>query len=106
MNVGIIIACIVPSLLLIVCLGFTLDAAAKTWGRPKTKIRRPVVSLDAVCVTAECTRISQCIQSACTDAKSVSNSDCSQKSDCDVGAEKTEVCPFCRTRFVSPQVVA
>ena len=106
MNVGIIIACIGPSLLLIVCLGFTRDAAAKTWGRPKTKIRRPVVSLDAVCVTAECTTISQCIQSACTDAKSVSNSDCSQKSDCDVGAEKLGLCPFCQTQFVSPQVNA
>ena len=62
-SVGSIITCIVPSLLLIICLAFTLEAAAKTRGGPKTRIRKLDVSLDAVCATAE--TISHCLNHGC-----------------------------------------
>ena len=86
MDIGLIIACIIPSLLLIACSGLTLYAAGRTWGTVELKITRPVVpmSLDAVCVTTECTTMSKCFQCAC------------------MGAEPNQIV----TQFVSPQVVA
>ena len=106
MDIGLIIACIIPSLLLIACSGLTLYAAGRTWGTVELKITRPVVpmSLDAVCVTAECTAMSKCFQCACMGAEPNTRSLNEQKDDhnnvCD---ENLGVFPFFQTvtRFVS-----
>ena len=69
------------------------------------KPSRPVVSLESVCVTTECTTMSKIFECPCLDAKSNTASAYDLEVTGDNCAEKL-MCPVCRTRFVSPQVVA
>ena len=66
---------------------------------------RQVVSLEYVCVTTECTAMSKILECPCLDAKSNTASAYGLGVTGDNCAEKL-MYPVCRTRFVSPQVVA